>query len=116
MATAAVAQSHQVAGLSFTPEQLAERRKTLGASEIGAVAGLSAKRTPLDVYAEKRGLVPPFAGNEYTEWGLRLEGAIRQKYVEVTGNLVQVVPPNMIAPNDDWMSASPDGLIPKQLG
>lgn len=111
MATALVGSNHQVAGISFTPEQLAERRKTLGASEIGAVAGLNRNRTPIDVWAEKRGLVPPFAGNEFTEWGLRFESAIRQKYIEVSGNEVESVPPNIVSPQDDWMSASPDGLM-----
>jgi putative phage-type endonuclease len=110
MATAAV-QSHQVRGLSFSPEQLAERRKHLGASEIGAVAGLNSKRTPLDVWAEKRGLVPPFQGNEYTEWGLRLEGAIAQKYVEVVDASDFSKPDSIIHPAHDWKSASPDGIV-----
>lgn len=109
-------QTFAVPGLSFTPEELAQRRQTLGASEIPAVAGLHPKRTPLDVFAEKRGLVPPFAGNEYTEWGLRLEGAIRQKYIEVTGHEVVVPPKNMVAVHADWMSASPDGLLAGELG
>lgn len=115
MATSiAESRGHQVGGLSFTDEELAERRKSLGASEIGPVAGLSKSRTPLDVWAEKRGMVPPFLGNEYTEWGLRLEEPIRQKYIEVTGNAVEKV--GRMVGNEGWMSASPDGLIPGQLG
>lgn len=99
--------THLVPGLSFDEDRLAARRQTLGASEIAAVAGLNPKKTALDVFLEKRGLVPAFAGNAFTEWGLRLEEPIAQKYAEVTGFAV--------APSDtvvaEWMSCTPDRLV-----
>lgn len=110
MTAPALAVAHHVPGVSFSPADLAERRKHLGASEIPVVAGLNKHRTPLDVWAEKRGMVPPFSGNEFTEWGLRLEGAILQKYMEVTGLAVKK-PGTVIDPKNPWRSCSPDGVV-----
>lgn len=99
--------THAVGGLSFSAEQLELRRQTLGASEIAAVAGLDKHRSPVAVWAEKRGLVPAFAGNEYTEWGLRLEDAIARKYGEVTDAGLST---SSTIVKDDWMSATPDRI------
>lgn len=41
--------------VSDTPEWLEERRKSLGASEVAAVMGLSPWSTPLDIYKSKHG-------------------------------------------------------------
>lgn len=100
--------THIVPGLSFDEATLERRRQTLGASEIAAVAGLNPKRTALDVYLEKKAIVPPFGGNEFTEWGLRLEGAIAQKYAEVTGR--ELATSDSVT-RDGWMSATPDRLV-----
>lgn len=43
-----------------TPEWLEERRRSIGASEVAAVMGLSPYATPLDVYKSKHGVDRPF--------------------------------------------------------
>lgn len=43
-----------------TDEWLEERRKSIGASEIAAVMGLSPYATPLDIYKNKHGIDRPF--------------------------------------------------------
>lgn len=101
--------SHQVTGVSFTEEQLERRRQTLGASEVPAVLGLDRYKSPLDVYLSKKGLVPPFAGNEFTEWGLRMEPAIRGKVADVLGLTDIVQRGTVIHPRHEWVSATPDG-------
>ena len=55
----------------LTQEQQARRLSGLGASEVPAVLGLDPYRSPLDVYLEKTGVLPPFEGNNFTEWGNR---------------------------------------------
>lgn len=100
--------SHHVAGVSFDAAQLEARRQTLGASEVPAVLGLDRYRTPLDIFLLKRGLVAPFQGNEFTEWGLRIEPAIRQKVAEQLGVTIEI-PGTLIHPSEPWASASPDG-------
>jgi putative phage-type endonuclease len=103
--------SHFVDGLSLGAERLEARRKTIGASEIAAVCGLHRHRSPLDVYLVKRGVVPDFEGNEYTEWGLRLEDAIALKYAEVVPQGVTLVRSDtLFHPLEDWVSATPDRL------
>ncbi|MDB4874425.1 MAG: phage-type endonuclease [Gemmatimonadetes bacterium] len=101
---------HHVAGISFSDEQLEDRRKTLGASEVPAVLGLDRYKSPHDIWLSKRGLVPPFAGNEHTEWGLRVEPAIRQKVADTLGVEIDM-PGSLVHPIDSWMSATPDGLF-----
>jgi predicted phage-related endonuclease len=100
--------AHQVPGMSFDEQRLEDRRKTLGASEIPAVAGVNPHRSALDVYLEKKGLAEPFAGNAFTEWGLRMEEPIAQKYAEVIG--LPVVTSDTIVARG-WMSATPDRLV-----
>ena len=68
--------------MSFTPEQLAQRRKGIGASEIGAIAGLNPYMSALDVYSEKVGLKESFEGNERTMWGTILEPVIADQFFE----------------------------------
>jgi putative phage-type endonuclease len=104
--------AHQVPGKSFDEQRLEDRRKTLGASEIPAVAGVNPHRSALDVYLEKKGLAEPFAGNAFTEWGLRMEEPIAQKYAEVTG--LPVVTSDTIVARG-WMSATPDRLVVQSL-
>jgi putative phage-type endonuclease len=104
--------SHEVPGLSFDEQRLEQRRKTLGASEIPAVAGVNPHRTALDVYLEKKGLAAPFAGNAFTEWGLRLEEPIATKYSEVVGLPVITTDPYVAR---GWMSATPDRLVVQSL-
>lgn len=53
------------------------RRRTLGASEVASVLGLSKWQTELELYLHKRGeLERPFEGNELTYWGLMSEDII----------------------------------------
>lgn len=95
----------------FSPEQLEERRKHLGASEIPVVTGHIPFKSPLQLWAEKRGLVVPFEGNEFTEWGNRLEGVIREKYAEVIGMPVVKPESSIICVREPWRSCTPDGLV-----
>ena len=63
-----------ISTLELTKEQWLEARKTsVGSSDIGAIVGINEYKTPTDLYKEKKGLVPPFEGNDATEWGTELE-------------------------------------------
>jgi len=42
---------------------LAERRKSLGGSDVGAIVGLHRYATPYTVWAEKTGRIPPKEDN-----------------------------------------------------
>lgn len=72
-------------------EWLAERRNGIGASEAAAVLGVNPWRSALDVYADKRGLVPPdeVDGNDAIEAGHRLEPVLAAWYADRTGMEVE---------------------------
>jgi len=98
--------------MSLTDEQLAERTKGLGGTDIAAILGLNDYRGPHDVYNDKRGLVEPFAGNKFTEFGNRMEPVIFQWYVEKRGDRWATAnDQQFIHPEHKWMRGIPDGII-----
>ena len=66
----------------LTAEQLLERRTGIGASEAGAVLGVSPYRTPLDVWREKTSAVPPEPEppSEAARFGHLLEDVVAREY------------------------------------
>lgn len=74
------------------------------------MAGLNPHASPWDVWLAKTGQAS-FEGNELTEWGQRLEPAIRQKYSDETGLVVEVPASSMFHPIRTWQRATPDGIV-----
>lgn len=72
-----------------SPEWLAFRRTGIGASEVGSVLGVNPWKSPVDVWLEKMGRMEPFAGNNATYWGQRLEDIVAQEYAIRTGRKVR---------------------------
>lgn len=68
---------------------LAERRKSLGGSDIGAVLGLNKYATPYTVWAEKTGRLPPKEDNEAMRQGRDLEQYVAERFSERSGKTVQ---------------------------
>ena len=100
--------------MSLTPEQVRERLKGLGGSDIGAVVGVNPYKSAHDVYNEKLGLVEPFAGNEFTDFGNRLESVILDWYAENTDHSIITPEPGAaprVHPEHEWMRGLPDGII-----
>ena len=89
---------------------LEERRKGIGGSDIAAILGLSPWKTPFQVYQEKRGEVGDWEGNEATDWGKRMEPAIRQWYSDQTGRSVRLPDKIMYHGKYRFMLASLDGF------
>lgn len=93
-----------------TPEWFEERFNHIGASEAAAACGVSPWKQPLDIYLEKRRLVEPFAGNDFTRLGSAMEPVIRAEFTHRTGiELISPVP-LMIHPDTQFISASLDAL------
>jgi putative phage-type endonuclease len=83
----------------------------IGASEIASIAGMNPYASPWDVWLRKTGQAEEFAGNTFTEWGHRLEPAIRQAYCDKTGAAVEIPSDSMFHPETPWARATPDGLV-----
>lgn len=95
----------------LTPEQRERRQGGLGASEIPAVVGVDRYRNALDVWLEKVGQAEPFAGNEYTHFGNKLEPVIRQEYADRMGVEVSVPSETYEHPEHEWVLCTPDGIV-----
>lgn len=103
----------------LTPDQIAQRRRGIGGSDIPALLGISRFNTPLGVFLEKRGEVDrALVPNEAIEWGNRLEPVIRSAYADrlaaATGATVHVVPGDAIGTREGpepWMLWTVDGLV-----
>ncbi len=95
---------------------LEERRKGIGGSDVAAILGLSPFRTAFQVYQEKRKEVEDWQGNDLTDWGKRMEPAIRQWYSDKTGRSVRL--PDKIIYNEKYpfMLASLDGFTDDRRG
>lgn len=83
----------------------------IGASEIAAICGLNPFASPWDVWLRKTGQSAEFEGNAFTEWGHRLEPAIRQKYADDTSSLVHVPRESLFSSERAWARATPDGIV-----
>jgi putative phage-type endonuclease len=89
---------------------LEERRKGIGGSDVAAIMGLSPWKTPYRVYQEKRKEVDDWQGNDATDWGKRMEPAIRQWYSDSTGRCVRLPGKILYHAKHPYMLASLDGF------
>lgn len=90
---------------------LAERRKSIGGSEIGAIMGLNKYQSPVSVWANKLGIVPDAEPNEAMIQGTDLEEYVAERFTRLTGKKVRRC--NYILRNDDYphMHANVDRLV-----
>lgn len=104
----------------LTKEQLLERRKGIGASEVAAWLGLDPERTLAECVYDKRGLLPvDDSTNDAAEFGSEMEIPLARMF-ERRNNCVVVRPPapyihagGIIRANLDWqMTAAQKGNAP----
>ena len=99
--------SAAVSQVVWTDEYRAQRRRTLGASEIAAVVGVNPYASMHNVWLSKcRGV--EFEGNEATELGHELEPVILGIYCKRYG--CEVRPGTYTTGPEHWMSATPDAV------
>ena len=94
-----------------TAQRQSLSRHGIGASEIAAITGLHPYASPWDVWLRKTGQAPDVEETEPMEWGIRLEPAIRQKYVDHTRSCVAVPLSSMFHAEHQWARATPDGIV-----
>lgn len=73
-----------------TEEEWVQRRKeAIGGSDAAAVIGMSPYKSPMELFAEKTGLVECFTGNTTTRVGQYLEDLVATMWSEETGKKVR---------------------------
>lgn len=93
----------------LTPEQIALRKRGLGASEIPTICGLNPwRRSAIDVWLEKTSRAEPFTGNARTRRGDAMEPAILRWWAERRGAVDLVSPGTLIDSEHEWLFATPD--------
>ena len=90
----------------LTSDQLAARK--IGGSDIGVILGLNPWRMPIDLYREKIGEAQPFQGNEHTQAGEVMEGAIADLYELRTGRPVRRSNLTHVHKEHDFLTAHVD--------
>lgn len=95
---------------------LAMRKQTIGSSEIAAICGMSDYDTPLSIWAEKTGKVPPREETEPMMLGKMLEPVVGKVFQRRTK--LEVEPANVLIGHDslDFISASPDFWVKTPYG
>lgn len=90
-----------------------DRSKFIGASEIGAIMGLSPFETPLSLWAKKTGALPldDLANFEAAEWGVRLEEVVAQKFSQKNGVKLMAYKKRFVHPKYDFISCELDRIV-----
>ncbi len=95
-------------------EWLREREYGIGASEVGAVLGLSPYETPFSLWLKKTKQVPPEPENLAMRMGHVLEPIVVQLWEEATGEKVikaSAADIIYVHPEHDFMRATPDRIV-----
>lgn len=95
-------------------EWLSVRRTGIGGSDVAAICGMSRYSSPMSVYMDKLGDLPPLEDNPRMKAGRMLEGVIADWFAEETGYRVQKQ--NSIFQHKDhkFMLANIDRWLPGQ--
>ena len=90
---------------------LAERKKSLGGSDMGAVLGMNSYTSPLAVWMDKTGRLPEKEQTEWMRLGTDLEDYVAQRFCEASG--LKVVKDNYTWRNSKYphLHMNPDRRI-----
>ena len=95
-------------------EWLKEREYGIGASEVGAILGISPFETPFSLWLKKTKQVEPEPENQAMKMGHMLEPVVAQLWEEATGEkVIKASAADIIYahPDYDFMRATPDRIV-----
>ncbi|MCY9543808.1 YqaJ viral recombinase family protein [Paenibacillus alvei] len=93
-------------------EWLEWRKKGIGGSDVAAICGMSRYRSPVEVYLDKLGDIPPIEDNPKMAAGRRLEPFIADWFAEDTGYKVWRQNYIFQHPEHEFMFANIDRWLP----
>lgn len=92
-------------------EWLNWRRKGIGGSDVGAIAGISKYKSPYAVYLDKIGELPDRGESEQAHFGNILEEIVAKEFTRVTGKKVRRKNIMLKHPEHEFMLANIDRAI-----
>lgn len=92
-------------------EWLEYRRRGIGGSDIGAICGVNPWKSPMSVYLDKIGDLPPVTENEAMHFGKKLEQLVADEYKERTGHRIERRNFMYQHPEKPWALANVDRVI-----
>ncbi|MGI0119651.1 YqaJ viral recombinase family protein [Zooshikella sp. RANM57] len=90
---------------------LANRRLSIGGSDVGAILGISKYKTPYAVWLEKTGRAEPQKETKHMHFGKVLESVVADEYERVTGNKVHKVNQTLACKSMPWLTANLDRRV-----
>jgi putative phage-type endonuclease len=86
------------------------RKKGIGGSDASVVCGVNKYKSPVELFMEKTGQIPPAEAGEPAYWGKQLESLVRLEFTKRTG--IDVVPVNKLIRSKEYpfMLANLDGV------
>lgn len=99
--------------MALTELQVKERLNYLGGTDAAGICGLSRYKSPLDVWAEKTGMVEPddISGKVAVRLGTKLEGAVADLFCEETGKRVHRLNNTIYHPQYPFIAANIDRKV-----
>jgi putative phage-type endonuclease len=95
--------------MALTKEQLIERQKGIGGSDVAAILGLSKWSDAIDIWKSKVSDQPIIKEeSNLMKWGSRIEPLLAEDYSQETGNKIQYVENMLTHPEFPWLIAHVD--------
>lgn len=91
-------------------EWLEHRKLGIGGSDASVVCGISKYKSPVELWMDKTGQIPPQEAGEAAYWGTQLESIVRAEFTKRTG--IEVTKPDVILQSEEhpFMLANLDGI------
>ncbi len=89
---------------------LEHRKLGIGGSDASVVCGINKYKSPVELWMDKTGQIPPQEAGEAAYWGTQLEAIVRAEFTKRTG--IEVSKPSVILQSEEYpfMLANVDGL------
>lgn len=95
-----------------TEQWLQMRRGGISGTDASVIMGLNKFSSPLKLFLQKTGVISDkVEPNAKMEFGVRMEGILRQWFSEDSGNEVKEVPAVLANKERQWMIADVDGIV-----
>lgn len=91
-------------------EWLEYRKQGIGGSDASVVCGVSRYKSPVELWLDKTGQLPPQEAGEAAYWGTQLEPFVRAEFTKRTGIKVQCVRQLLQSGELPFMLANLDGV------